>query len=77
MNVRSRIEQEHHPTVKDLLLTLRAIGANNAASGYPSGLGKPRVFRRMVAIYENQYGNGLHIPATYELLFASARKGMR
>ena len=77
VNVRSRIEQEHHPTVKDLLLTLRAIGASNASTHHPSGLGKPRVFRRMVAIYENQYGNGLHIPATYELLFASARKGMR
>lgn len=77
VSARSRIEQEHHRTVKDLLLTLRAIGANNASSRHLSGLGKPRVFRRMVAIYENQYGNGLHIPATYELLFASAQKGTR
>ena len=77
VSVRSRIEREHHRTVKDLLLTLWAIGASNASSRHLAGLGKPRVFRRMVAIYENQYGNGLHIPATYELLFASARKGTR
>jgi len=77
VSVRSRIEREHHRTVKDLLLTLRAIGASNASSRHPSGLGKPGVFRRMVAIYENQYGNGLNIPASYELLFASARKGTR
>ena len=77
VSVKSRIEREHHPTVKDLLLTLRAIGASNASSHHPSGLGKPRVFRRMVAIYESLYGDGLHIPATYELLFASTRKGTR
>jgi malonyl-CoA O-methyltransferase len=75
--LRSRIEREHHRTVKDLLLTLRAIGAGNASSHHPLGLGKPRVFRRMVALYENQYGNGRYIPASYELLFASARKGTR
>ena len=74
VSVKSRIEREHHRTVKDLLLALRSIGATNATSRHPSGLGKPRVFRKMVVIYENQYGNGLRIPATYELLFASALK---
>lgn len=74
--VRSLLEREHHRGVKDLLLNLRAIGAHNASSRHPSGLGKPGVFRRMVAIYENQYGTGLDIPASYELLFASARKGV-
>jgi malonyl-CoA O-methyltransferase len=77
VSVRSRLEREHHRGVRDLLLNLRAIGAHNASSRHPSGLGKPGVFRRMVAIYENQYGTGLHIPASYELLFASARKGAR
>ena len=77
ISVRSRLEREHHRGVKDLLLNLRAIGAHNASSRNPSGLGKPGVFRRMVAIYENQYRTGLHIPASYELLFASARKGVR
>jgi len=77
ISVRSRLEREHHRGVKDLLLNLRAIGAHNATSRNPSGLGKPGVFRRMVAIYESQYRTGLHIPASYELLFASARKGVR
>ena len=77
ISVRSRLEREHHRGVKDLLLNLRAIGAHNASSRNPSGLGKPGVFRRMVAIYENRYRTGLHIPASYELLFASARKGVR
>ena len=73
--VRSRCEREYHRGVKDLLLDLRAIGAQNASLPGPVGLGKPKVLRRMIDIYEGHYGDGLSIPATYELLFALGKKG--
>ncbi len=72
--VESRFEREYHRDVKDLLLSLRAIGAQNAILHSPRGLGRPRLFKRMMDIYEYRHGSDLHIPATYELVFASARK---
>jgi malonyl-CoA O-methyltransferase len=75
--VRSRCERQYHRGVKDLLLTLRAIGAQNATLPDPVGLGKPKVLRRMIDIYEGHYGDGLTIPATYQLLFALGKKGTR
>jgi len=74
--VRSRCERQYHRGVRDLLLALRAIGAQNAISTAPAGMGKPQVLRRMIAIYEGHYGDGLCIPATYELLFALGTKGV-
>lgn len=75
--VRSRCERQYHRGVKDLLLNLRAIGAQNASLPDPVGLGKPKVLRGMIDIYEGHYGDGLSIPATYELLFALGKKGAR
>ena len=75
--MRSRCERQYHRGVKDLLLDLRAIGAQNASLPDPVGLGKPKVLRRMIDIYEGHYGDGLSIPATYELLFALGKKGAR
>lgn len=75
--VRSRCERQYHGGVKDLLLNLRTIGAQNATLPGPVGLGKPKALRRMMAIYEGHYGDGLSIPATYELLFALGKKGAR
>jgi malonyl-CoA O-methyltransferase len=74
VSVESRLEKQYHDGVKDLLTHLRAIGAQNASQQNISGLGKPKVFGRMVDIYQDQYGNGLGIPATFELLFGFGRK---
>lgn len=74
ISVKSRFEKKYHNGVKDLLVNLKAIGAQNASQYSPLGLGKPRVFRRMVDIYEERYGNGLSIPATYQLLYGFGRK---
>lgn len=74
VSVRSRFERQYHNGVKDLLVNLKSIGAQNASKHSPLGLGKPRVFRRMVDIYEDRYGDGLNIPATYEILFGFGRR---
>ena len=74
VKVESRCEKEYHGGVKDLLVSLKTIGAQNASQQYPSGLGKPKVFGKMVDIYEGHYRDELGIPATYEVLFGFGRK---
>lgn len=74
VSVESRFERQYHHSVKALIANLKAIGAQNASRHNPSGLGKPKVFRRMIDFYEDQYGNNLGIPATYELLFGFGRR---
>lgn len=74
VSVESSLEREYHHGVRDLLANLKAIGAQNASRNHPLGLGKPRVFRRMVDTYEDKYGGKWGIPATYELLFGFGRK---
>jgi malonyl-CoA O-methyltransferase len=74
VKVESRLEKEYHSSVRDLLVNLKTIGAQNASRQYPSGLGKPKVFARMVDIYEGRYEDELGIPATYEVLFGFGRK---
>jgi len=74
VKVESRCEIEYHRGVKELLMNLKTIGAQNASKQYPSGLGRPKVFGKMVDIYEARYGDELGIPATYELLFGFGRK---
>ena len=75
VQVESRFEKEYHSGVRELLVNLKTIGAQNASRQYPSGLGKPKVFGRMVDIYEGRYEDELGIPATYEVLFGFGRKG--
>jgi hypothetical protein len=72
--VESKFERQYHSSVKDLLVNLKAIGAQDASQHITSGLGKPKVFRRMVDTYEDRYENRLGIPATYQLLFGSERR---
>ena len=74
VKVESRFERRYHSDVKNFLANLKAIGAQNASQHNPLGLGKPGVFRRMVDIYEDRYGDRLGIPATYQLLFGFGRK---
>jgi len=74
VSVESRFERQYHDGVKDLLISLKTIGAQNASKRNPPGLGKPKVFGRMVDTYEDRYRSNLGIPATYELLFGFGRK---
>ncbi|KPJ59597.1 MAG: hypothetical protein AMJ42_01865 [Deltaproteobacteria bacterium DG_8] len=74
VSVESRLERQYHLGVKSLVAHLKAIGAQNASRHNPSGLGKPKVFRRMIDIYQGRYRDKLGIPATYEILFGYGRK---
>ncbi len=57
--------------VRSLLHTLKAIGAHNVTAGRSRGLTGPGRFKAMTAAYERFRREG-RLPATYEVIFASA-----
>ena len=61
---------ETHPSVQDFLRALQATGATNPI---PQPL-SPRLFRRMATIYRGTFGKNGAIPATYEVIWALARR---
>jgi len=77
VSVQGRLEREYHADVRQLLIGLKAIGAQNGSQNRLSGLGRPKVFRGMIDVYERRYRDPMGIPATYELLFGFGRKVMR
>jgi malonyl-CoA O-methyltransferase len=63
----------HYPDVRSLMLELKAIGAHNATAGRARGLTGRSSWQSMLANYEKlRLADGL--PATYELVYASAHK---
>jgi malonyl-CoA O-methyltransferase len=77
VSVQGRLEREYHADVKQLLIGLKSIGAQNGSQNRQSGLGRPQVFRGMIDIYERCYRDSRGIPATYELLFGVGWKVAR
>jgi malonyl-CoA O-methyltransferase len=63
-----------HPSVRDLLESLRSIGAGNAVRGRRGGLGMRRAVLEMIRVYEERHGWEGHIPATWEIAYAVARR---
>lgn len=57
---------------RDVLDELRAIGANNALHRPGEGLTGPGRLRRMLGAYEHQRKADGHVPATWEVVYASA-----
>lgn len=75
--VEIRLENEarvtHYEKVLDLMRELKTLGANNATRGRARGLTGRHAWRRMLGRYEaRRSAQGL--PATYELIYATARK---
>ena len=65
-------ETEWHRDVSALLRGLQRIGAGNAAAGRPAGLASRRIMTRMMDIYRRDHGRGGGVPATYQVIYASA-----
>jgi len=62
-----------HPSARDVLESLRAIGAGNAVAGRGGGLGLARAVSEMARIYEDRHGTCGSVPATWEIAYAVAR----
>lgn len=60
-----------YPTVRDLMLDLKAIGAHNANAGRPRGLTGKGALARVTAAYEACRRDG-RLPATYEVVYGQA-----
>ena len=73
ITVASVDEREHHPDVPDLLRALKKIGAQNASRSGPAGLASRRVMERMMELYRREHGREGMIPATYEVIYGTAR----
>ncbi len=67
-------EVEWHPSVADLLRSLKKIGAQNASDRRPPGMASRRVMQRMSEIYRERFGAEQGIPATYEVIYGIAGK---
>ena len=74
VRVWSELESEHHPDVPHLLRSLRKIGAGNASPVHTRGLAERRTMQTMMAVYQSEYGSTQGIPATYEVVYAFARR---
>ncbi len=64
---------ERHPSPRQLLLSLREIGAGNAVAGRGGGLGLRRAVAEMSRIYEERHGGEGGVPATWDVAYALAR----
>lgn len=67
-------EREHHADVPELLRALKKIGAQNASRSGPAGLASRRVMERMMELYRREHGREGMIPATYEVIYGTARR---
>ncbi len=60
--------------IQNLLRALKQIGALNASIDRPLGMFSPKIFRRLDALYKQEYAQNGRILATYEVLFVYGRK---
>jgi malonyl-CoA O-methyltransferase len=70
VSVKTELITLDFPSVRDFLASLQATGATNPA---PRPL-SPRLFQAMLSAYKTGFGVNGSIPATYDLIWATARK---
>ena len=64
-----------YPTVRSLLMELKATGASNATLSRSAGLGGRRILREMENYYREQFGHERGISATYQVILMEGEKG--
>ncbi len=75
IQIETKCYQSNYQTVIELMRELKGIGAHNTLSGRHRGItGKSRM-QKMIEAYEKQRLNEL-IPATYEIIFVSAKSDL-
>lgn len=65
---------EWHDSPRDLLRSLREIGAGNAVPGRAGGLGLRRAVLEMERTYAERHGRDGRVPATWEIVTATATR---
>jgi hypothetical protein len=63
-----------YDSVNELVRAIKGMGARNASTHRNRSTGVRRVWRRMIEIYEQDYGARGGIPATFEIIMARGQK---
>jgi len=66
-------ERDYHPDLRELLVSLKQIGAQNASRRRPRGLFPRKVMLEMSALYDERFSDCHGLPASYEVIYAVAR----
>jgi malonyl-CoA O-methyltransferase len=66
---------QYHESVPALLRALKHIGAGNAAPSPARGLANRKIMLEMIDIYQREFCENGFIRATYEVIYATGRKG--
>ena len=74
IKIEAKCYQSTYRTVIELMRELKGIGAHNVLSGRNRNMTSKTQMQNMLNAYEKHRINSL-IPATYEIIFVSARKG--
>jgi malonyl-CoA O-methyltransferase len=74
VKTRALLEVEFHPSVPELLRSLKRIGAGSAAPVAARGLSQRRVMLEMMERYLRKYGRNGTIPASYQVIYGFGRK---
>ena len=72
--VESEIEVEIHREVKDLVRSLKGIGAGSASGAAVRGLSGRSVIEGMIQSYKERFSVSGGVPATYEVIYGKAFK---
>lgn len=70
----SEEEREYHPDLRQLLFSLKQIGAQNVSRQHPRGLFPRKVMLEMATLYGERFSEPQGLPASYEVIYAVARK---
>ncbi|MDD2273376.1 MAG: methyltransferase domain-containing protein [Desulfuromonadaceae bacterium] len=70
-------EVDWYADLHSLLRSIKSIGAGTVSGGSVSGLGWRGVLQETSRLYQERYGQDGLIPATYKVLYLSARAGLR
>lgn len=65
---------ETYSSVNDLIRSIKGMGARNASAKRNKTPGVRKIWKRMVEIYEKDFGIGGTIPATFEIIMGRAKK---
>jgi len=65
---------EHYPGVNDLVRSIKGMGARNASARRNKTPGVRKIWKRMVALYEQDFGTAAGIPSTFEIIMGRAQE---
>lgn len=74
VNARAEFRTQYYPSVREIMDTIRTIGAANKRTDRRRGMTGKGVFRKMEAYYREQYEGEEGIPASWEVLYLMLRK---